>query len=53
MKIKHIGFIDEQVLLDLRRGKKVGSYVVYVTSSKYVRTKQKYFKKGNVTITWD
>ena len=53
MKVMHVGYIDEQVLIDLKHGKKVGSYVVFLEKNKYVRKHQDSFKKGNVTITWD
>lgn len=54
----HIGYIDEQVLVDLKRDKKVGSYLVFLLTEKgripkHVQKHNDSFKKGNVTISWD
>jgi len=53
MKVTHVGYIDEQVLIDLKHSKKEGSYVVHLKKSKYIRNHKGSFKKGNVTATWD
>lgn len=53
MKVMHIGYVDEQVLIDLKHGKKIGTYMIHLKKSKYINKHQDSFKKGNVTITWD
>lgn len=53
MKVMHIGYVDKQVLIDLKHGKKVGAYMVHLTKNRYVRQHIKSFEKGNVTIVSD
>lgn len=51
MIIKHSGYIDQQVLKDLRAKKKVGSYIVYLEETDYVRGHEGFINVP-ITLNW-